>query len=1842
MRLKKRFRLLYLLSFYINLFNSQEKHDENNHQEITVSEPEIVIGTGQQCFPHDHFDCYDGRLGTEVQLIYPKDLAFGSDGTIFFIDGSTIRMQDSNGRVRLIVGHFSRRQWRPISCHRSHPSFSIKLIWPTSLAINPIDGALYFVDNHSLMRLDHNLQVSIIAGHPSFCLDNFDTNPQPIQHQQHHRKQSKCQQKRQQSASIDEWLQCQRLLFDNIVFDPSGQLYLTEIGQLQSNRIFSLTLNNGMLRHIAGYYRRTDRMNSNHCPIEKCIDMAGENCTCLIANANDDDDYDQAKTYYNDGLVDQIEAIALRTRFHSITSMTVIGDGTVYLADEGSLRIYSLRSYLPELNEQNEIKILQPNTGKMFIFDREGFHLRTRNILTGRTLYNFLYNRGGQNDDGDIDAQLAEVIDFSGHKLSFIRNDRSGTRSITISTTSGVKCTATLDSKLSGSWLHSFTDEANRTEIFNYYPNGLVRSRYDLSTGQIWFHRYDESDGRLKELIEPDGSRLTIIELIDQQQNRLISSIHSPLIGRNDNIDFVENPSLHQHLHHHQHSSKDRRSSSASTVPLSLLSEIATDHQEIIDSIIKIESKNLRLLESLTQSNQFVVVDANQDDSLMLNTTFGLFNVHLDGHSSTLAHELLPLQAQLFSPISKFRLTPSSTSASSMTSSNLVYHQELRSSRSSSSSLLQPLSIEIDYVLRLKSSFIDSVVKSLTIVTNPSFSSNSNQSFSSREYKIEYDWNTNREIYFNQSNQPILFLQYDDYGRPIQWSPSDVSQEGRSNYHYDSRRYSMPSSSSSNDDALIGWLAHKVSYYSSSSTSSPFSSSSSSSSSLNVGIENYRLGLFETLQNGNLPVTEHHQRDSYGRLTELRRADTIIRYGYDDHVAVKDDKIGEIKIVSGLNANNNNNKNDHQNQNRNDRIYQDDGANSNNNNDGSNEIHRFVDRLPSTITMSSGHRYRIESDSSDPQRFRSILLPNGSRHNLSISMVFGHRKFIYCPPSIRFTPNSNDGNDNGGDGDVSDDIFGARSNQKHLNAENNAAGSNSDSNVLFQTLSFSPLSHCYQNYYETYQPELSSKLLLRILPHDSGKIAYQYRQKSTNSREFFKEYLRFNDVDLRVDRIIQGNGLNEIWYDSLTNRVVFGLSWNDRYHFGVQYKYAKSSGLLKHQSYVSLDGHRTFSSNDSIREPKKHPLIYSYRYDGQKRLRSIQVKLETINLASIDYSYSNNDGRIESISDLRYFERSPNETLLGDGIALFVKRYDDASSEILDDGLRVRRRIRHHSLTVSDKEIFRSDHIHDQYGRLIQTRTFLRHLNAKKISSTNYTYDDVGQLIETQSREHWRFHYDPNGNLITIVRNRTGNRIDFQYDHSDRLTLRLNRHHQHSRLKLSSTQPSSSPIVTIETPYVYDLRGFLVRRGDEHFIYNNLGHIVQAFASKRYKIDYFYDHLGRLISRGDHLRNQTQFFYGNPLKPSLITHMINNADGSVQTLIYDDDDDSLVMIKSNSEQFYVICDPTRTPTLIFDHRGEIVKEINRSPFGHVVFDSNPNFHLPVDFHGGYKDPQTGLVYLGPNQIYDTFTGRYFTPQIQRITENNLLRDPRLIHRYLFQLNDPIGFGATRISFENNQFASLRSIENFLKRQTSALMQKNLHSPPMLIPRANKPFDRSVSRMKSINFNLINSIVERNFENFLLFPNDYYSRFIREDWTSVNSDSFKLLAWRSKRNPLGFGTIVSAKRDPVSKQNILHIDYVSGLSNKSLKDSVIFLLNGSIILDKHFIMGGEDYFFLLKRTDRMGNHTKVIEKLEAFKTFAEAVITFKETHSNDISTKQSVCSLFFFTILGFNLLQIDFP
>jgi len=75
----------------------------------------------------------------------------------------------------------------------------------------------------------------------------------------------------------------------------------------------------------------------------------------------------------------------------------------------------------------------------------------------------------------------------------------------------------------------------------------------------------------------------------------------------------------------------------------------------------------------------------------------------------------------------------------------------------------------------------------------------------------------------------------------------------------------------------------------------------------------------------------------------------------------------------------------------------------------------------------------------------------------------------------------------------------------------------------------------------------------------------------------------------------------------------------------------------------------------------------------------------------------------------------------------------------------------------------------------------------------------------------------------------------------------------------------------------------------------------------------------------------------------------------------------LIYAQVHRHKYYVATDHCGTPVMVFNQYGEGIREIMRSPYGHIVYDSNPYLYMPIDFCGGLLD-QVKLTYFKVQKI----------------------------------------------------------------------------------------------------------------------------------------------------------------------------------------------------------------------------------------------------------------------------------
>lgn len=84
-------------------------------------------------------------------------------------------------------------------------------------------------------------------------------------------------------------------------------------------------------------------------------------------------------------------------------------------------------------------------------------------------------------------------------------------------------------------------------------------------------------------------------------------------------------------------------------------------------------------------------------------------------------------------------------------------------------------------------------------------------------------------------------------------------------------------------------------------------------------------------------------------------------------------------------------------------------------------------------------------------------------------------------------------------------------------------------------------------------------------------------------------------------------------------------------------------------------------------------------------------------------------------------------------------------------------------------------------------------------------------------------------------------------------------------------------------------------------------------------------------------------------------------------------------------KYYIATDECGTPLMAFNQYGEVVREVMRSPYGHIIYDSNPYIYLPIDFCGGILDARTELVHMPGGRVYDPLIGQFQNNNFEAIS-----------------------------------------------------------------------------------------------------------------------------------------------------------------------------------------------------------------------------------------------------------------
>lgn len=480
----------------------------------------------------------------------------------------------------------------------------------------------------------------------------------------------------------------------------------------------------------------------------------------------------------------------------------------------------------------------------------------------------------------------------------------------------------------------------------------------------------------------------------------------------------------------------------------------------------------------------------------------------------------------------------------------------------------------------------------------------------------------------------------------------------------------------------------------------------------------------------------------------------------------------------------------------------------------------------------------------------------------------------------------------------------------------------------------------------------------------------------------------------QLTEVVHGDGRSEFQYNEATG-MPSTVSHTER-ELEYRWDFEYSAGLLSEEriDYVAKTG----LSNAK----------FSYEYDSQLRVVALQGRIGGQSLPSQAFAYDPRTGRPSLIGQFRFSQPAQNQTQLHDGTASFTRTVDG------------RFQTQRMALAIHRLEVFRMEFSYGVHGRISQTRTYTRNMAVNSYTNVkNYTWDCDGQLVGVEAQEPWGFRYDDNGNLLSLTYR--GNTIPMEYNAQDRI------------VKFGEGQ------------YKYDARGLVAQNArEERFHYNTQGLLVRASKRGRFDVRYYYDHLKRLTTRKDNFGNVTQFFYTNQQRPYEVSQIYSPRDGKLMSLTYDDVG-HLIYAQVYRHKYYVATDQSGTPLMLFNQYGEGIREIMRSPFGHIVYDSNPYLYLPIDFCGGILDQVTTLVHMGDGRVYDPLIGQWMSPDWQRVAERIIT--PTRLHLYRFNGNDPINVGHERHYPED--FAAWMKTLGYNVGNLVPQLARNLWQPPAL-------------------------------------------------------------------------------------------------------------------------------------------------------------------------------------------------
>ncbi|XP_019631534.1 PREDICTED: teneurin-3-like isoform X1 [Branchiostoma belcheri] len=321
----------------------------------------VIAGTGEKCPPWED-SCGDGGLAIQATFNSLKGIAVGEEDTIFVVDNRRIRQIGPDGYIEPYIGTNDLTKFSHSSGSELRNTLIAQttLTWPTHIAVTRGGDQLYIVDQDVVIRLTRDGQTKVIAGQQAFRppeagLNVEDTNTKALN-----------------SKLVNP---------QGIAISQDGNIFIAETDFNSLHRVRLLDPDGG-IRLIAG--RQSD------------CDCRQSSCDCF----------------------EQDGKLAVQSKLHTPTALTVTPDGTLYIADQGNYRIRKMRAHISGGLTDGHFVIPGTNPSQAYIFDFTGQHIQTVDITRNQPVYEFGYN---------ANRQLTSILLPSTNQTISIDRDDNGT-----------------------------------------------------------------------------------------------------------------------------------------------------------------------------------------------------------------------------------------------------------------------------------------------------------------------------------------------------------------------------------------------------------------------------------------------------------------------------------------------------------------------------------------------------------------------------------------------------------------------------------------------------------------------------------------------------------------------------------------------------------------------------------------------------------------------------------------------------------------------------------------------------------------------------------------------------------------------------------------------------------------------------------------------------------------------------------------------------------------------------------------------------------------------------------------------------------------------------------------------------------------------------------------------------------------------------------------------------------------------------------------------------------------------------------------------------------------------